>query len=206
MPGGRIAEAARNDAKILESARAVFVADPEAPIAAVAKHAGVGIGALYRRYDGKESLLRALCADGLRRYIEAAESALADEQDPWKAFAAFMHREVDADASSLTQRLAGTFTPTPDLYEAAARAGELNVAIFSRAQEAGAIRADASVNDLGPILEQLASLKIGDAERAKELRHRYLDIVLDGLRAGRRAELPAQPPTDEELQARWRPR
>jgi|RhiMethySRZTD1v2_1073278.scaffolds.fasta_scaffold381861_3 AcrR family transcriptional regulator len=205
MPGGRIAEAARNDAKILESARAVFVADPEAPIAAVAKHAGVGIGALYRRYAGKEELLRALCADGLRRYIEAAEAALAEERDPWAAFAAFMHREVDADASSLTSRLAGTFTPTPELYEAAARAGELNVAIFSRAQEAGAIRPDASVNDLGPILEQLASLKIGDAARAKALRHRYLDVVLDGLRAPGTG-LSAQPPTDEELQARWRPR
>ena len=204
MPGGRIAEAARNDAKILESARAVFVADPEAPIAAVAKHAGVGIGALYRRYSGKEGLLRALCADGLRRYIEAAESALADEADPWRAFATFMHREVDADASSLTQRLAGTFTPTPDLYEAAARAGELNVAIFSRAQEAGAIRPDASVNDLGPILEQLATLKIGDAARAKALRHRYLDFVLDGLRTPGAAPA-APPPTDEELQERWRP-
>ena len=206
MPGGRIAEAARNDAKILESARAVFVADPEAPIAAVAKHAGVGIGALYRRYSGKEALLRALCADGLRRYIEAAESALAGHDDPWEAFAAFMHREVDADASSLTARLAGTFTPTPELYAAAARAGELNVAIFSRAQEAGAIRPDASVNDLGPILEQLASLKIGDAARAKALRHRYLDLMLDGLRAGGPGELSAQPPTDEELQERWRPR
>ena len=205
MPGGRIAEAARNDTKILESARAVFVADPEAPIAAVAKHAGVGIGALYRRYSGKEALLRALCADGLRRYIEAAESALADEQDPWKAFAAFMHREVDADASSLTQRLAGTFTPTPGLYAAAQRAGELNVALFSRAQEAGAIRPDASVNDLGPILEQLASLQIGDAERARELRHRYLTLFLDGLRADGGPELPVQPPTDEELQERWRP-
>jgi AcrR family transcriptional regulator len=206
MPGGRIAEAARNDTKILESARAVFVADPEAPIAAVAKHAGVGIGALYRRYSGKEALLRALCADGLRRYIEAAESALADEQDPWKAFAVFMHREVDADASSLTQRLAGTFTPTQELYAAAARAGELNVALFSRAQEAGAIRPDASVNDLGPILEQLASLQIGDAERSRALRHRYLDLVLDGLRAAASNDLPVQPPTDEELQERWRPR
>jgi AcrR family transcriptional regulator len=206
MPGGRIAEAARNDTKILESARAVFVADPEAPIAAVAKHAGVGIGALYRRYSGKEALLRALCADGLRRYIEAAESALADEQDPWKAFAAFMHREVDADASSLTQRLAGTFTPTQELYAAAARAGELNVALFSRAQEAGAIRPDASVNDLGPILEQLASLQIGDAARARELRHRYLTLFLDGLRAGGGTELPVPPPTDHELQARWQPR
>jgi AcrR family transcriptional regulator len=204
MPGGRRAEAARNDTKILESARAVFVADPEAPIAAVAKHAGVGIGALYRRYAGKEDLLRALCADGLRRYIEAAESALADESDPWRAFAAFMHREVDADASSLTQRLAGTFTPTPDLYAAAARAGELNVRLFEAAQAAGEIRADASVNDLGPILEQLASLKIGDAGRSRALRHRYLDLVLAGLRATG-DELPAPAPTDDELQERWRP-
>ena len=204
MPGGRLAEAARNDTKILESARAVFVADPEAPIAAVAKHAGVGIGALYRRYAGKEDLLRALCADGLRRYIEAAESALADEPDPWRAFAAFMHREVDADASSLTQRLAGTFTPTPDLYAAAARAGELNVRLFEAARAAGEIRADASVNDLGPILEQLASLKIGDAGRSRALRHRYLDLVLAGLRATG-GELPAPAPTDDELQERWRP-
>jgi AcrR family transcriptional regulator len=201
-----MAEAARNDARILASARAVFIADPAAPIAAVAKHAGVGIGALYRRYDGKEALLRALCADGLRRYIQAAESALADEDDPWEAFAAFMHREVDADASSLTQRLAGTFTPTPDLYAAAARAGELNVALFTRAQEAGAIRPDASVNDLGPVLEQLASLKIGDAGRSRALRHRYLGLVLDGLRSERRSELSVGPPTDDELQERWRPR
>ena len=205
MPGGRIAEAARNDAKILESARAVFVADPEAPIAAVAKHAGVGIGALYRRYAGKEELLRALCADGLRRYIEAAEAALAEERDPWTAFAAFMHREVDADASSLTSRLAGTFTPTPELYEAAARAGELNVAIFSRAQEAGAIRPDASVNDLGPILEQLASFRLGDPERSRALRRRYLELALDGLRAQPGAPLPGGPPTTAELTERWRP-
>ena len=205
MPGGRLAEAARNDTKILESARAVFTADPEAPIAAVAKHAGVGIGALYRRYAGKEDLLRALCADGLRRYIEAAEAALAEERDPWAAFAAFMHREVDADASSLTSRLAGTFTPTPDLYAAAARAGELNLRLFEAAQAAGEIRADASVNDLGPILEQLASLKIGDAGRSRALRHRYLDLVLAGLRATG-DELPAPAPTDDELQERWAPR
>ena len=47
---GRQAEAARNDQRILDSARAVFVADPGAPITAVAKHAGVGISALYTRY------------------------------------------------------------------------------------------------------------------------------------------------------------
>ena len=55
----------------------MFVANPEAPIAAVAERAGVGISALYRRYASKEDLLRRLCADGLARYIAAVEEALA---------------------------------------------------------------------------------------------------------------------------------
>jgi AcrR family transcriptional regulator len=63
---GRQAQAARNDQVILDAARAVFVADPTAPIAAVAERAGVGISALYRRYPSKEALLRTLCLDGLR--------------------------------------------------------------------------------------------------------------------------------------------
>ena len=82
---GRRAEAARNDERILDAARAVFVADPAAPIAAVAEQAGVGISALYRRYASKEELLRRLCADGLVAYLAAAEEALADEGDPWEA-------------------------------------------------------------------------------------------------------------------------
>ena len=112
---GRRAEAARNDQRILEAARAVFVADPGAPIAAVAEHAGVGISALYRRYASKEELLRRLCGDGLKAYLAAAEEALADDGDPWEAFARFMRRVVDADTHSLTSRLAGTFTPTDEL-------------------------------------------------------------------------------------------
>src|SRR5215467_8622986 len=73
---GRQAEAARNDQRILESARAVFVADPGAPITAVAKHAGVGISALYTRYGSKEELLRTLCTDGLVIVITETEAAI----------------------------------------------------------------------------------------------------------------------------------
>src|SRR5919112_4375021 len=94
---GRRTEAARNDERILEAARAVFTADPQAPIAAVAERAGVGISALYRRYESKEELLRKLCGDGLRTYIAHAEQALADGEEPWEAFVGFMRRVVDAD-------------------------------------------------------------------------------------------------------------
>jgi AcrR family transcriptional regulator len=203
--GGRRAEAARNDALILEAARAVFIDDPGAPIAAVAHRAGVGIGALYRRYASKEELLRALCADGLARYVAAAETAPAAAADPWERFCAFMRAAVEADASSLTRRLAGTFRPTPELYAAAAHAGELNVRLFGAAQAAGAIRADAHVNDIALILEQLASIRLGDVERTRALRRRYLALALDGLRAGGAAPLPEPPPSDRELGDRWEP-
>ena len=76
---GRKAQANRNDEVILRAAREVFVADPAAPISAVAKAAGVGISALYRRYEGKEVLLQTLCAEGLATYIACAEAALAVE-------------------------------------------------------------------------------------------------------------------------------
>src|SRR3954451_1775389 len=195
---GRRAQAARNDDRIIEAARQVFIANPSAPIAEVAKRAGVGISALYRRYPSKEDLLRELCADGLRRYISAAESAAAAEGDPDEAFARFMERVVEAEAASLTQKLAGTFEPSEDLYRAATYAGQLNVQVFERAQRAGAIRPDADVADLGLIFEQLASIRAGDPRRTHQLRRRYLQIALDGLRARPAHSLPGPPPSTEE--------
>jgi AcrR family transcriptional regulator len=200
---GRRAQAARNDERILQAAREVFVANPEAPIADVAKRAGVGISALYRRYPSKQDLLRKLCADGLQRYIEAVQAAVDDDGDPWQAFARFMRRAVEADSNSLTLRLAGTFTPTPELFEMAEHAQELNRRLFERTKQAGALRPDADVNDVAAILEQVASLRFGDTERTKAIRQRYLAIALDGLRMPEPSELPAPPPTWQEVTARW---
>jgi AcrR family transcriptional regulator len=200
---GRRAEAARNDQRILDAARAVFVADPGAPIAAVAERAGVGISALYRRYASKEELLRRLCADGLKTYIAAAEQALADDRDPWEAFAGFMRRVVDADTHSLTSRLAGTFTPTEELNRDAAVAQELNERLFERTRASGAIRADLDVNDLSMVFEQVASVRLGDEARTSQLRHRYLALLLEAMRRPSAAPLPGPPPTWREVAGRW---
>jgi AcrR family transcriptional regulator len=204
---GRQAQAARNDEVILAAARAVFIADPGAPISAVAERAGVGISALYRRYASKEELLRKLCSDGLARYIEESEKALADDREPWVAFGAFLHALVDADTNSLTQRLAGTFTPTPDLWQDAARAAELNQAIYVRTKED--LRPGIVVEDFGVILEQITSIKLGDEARTNQLRHRYLTLMLEamhrpGERPGGDSELPGPPPSNDELTNRWR--
>jgi len=199
---GRRAEAARNDQRILDAARTVFVADPGAPIAAVAEHAGVGISALYRRYASKEELLRRLCGDGLKVYIAAATEALADDGDPWEAFARFMRRVVDADTHSLTSRLAGTFTPTEELGRDAATAQELNEQLFERTRASGAIRPDLDVNDLSMVFEQVASVRLGDEGRTRQLRHRYLALLLEAMHAPAATPLPGPPPRWQELTAR----
>src|SRR5688572_27424015 len=95
----RQAKATHKDQVILDAAREVFLADPKAPITAVAQRAGVGISALYRRYASKEDLLRTLCHEGLRRFLAEAESATA-EPDGWEAFTGFLQRIVDADVHS----------------------------------------------------------------------------------------------------------
>ena len=201
---GRRAEAARNDGLILKAAREVFVADPKAPISAVAERAGVGIGALYRRYGSKEDLLRRLCADGLRAYTAAVEEALADGGDPWTAFTNFMRRVVDADTHSLTLRLAGTFTPTEELYHDSERAQELNVRLFERTRAAGAIRSDIEVDDIALLLEQLAAVRVADEDRTRQLRHRYLALLLEALHDPSGSELPGPPPSWEEIDQRWK--
>jgi AcrR family transcriptional regulator len=198
---GRRREAARNDERILESAKAVFLADPSAPITAVAKHAGVGISALYTRYGSKEELLRKLCHDGLARFVAETEAALTDEREDWTAFADYMRRLVDADTSSMTLALAGSFTPTEEMFALAEHANELLGQFFARIKEA--LRPDIDVHDISLIFELVAALKVSSRERTEQLRRRYLALILDGLRARDREQLPGPRPSWHELNARW---
>ena len=198
---GRDARAARNDTAILEAARAIYAADPDAPIATVAARAGVGISALYRRYASKEELLRKLCGDGLRAYIAAAEAALGDDGDAFKVFRRFMTRVVEADAHTLTAPLTRSLEASSEaLFRDATKAQDLGERVFKRAQKGGAVRADAVAEDMANVFAQLAAVRGPSAKRTAELRKRYLTLQLDGLRPRKKAQtLPGPPP-------RWKDR
>jgi len=203
---GRQAQAARNDQRILDSARAVFISDPAAPITAVAKHAGVGISALYTRYASKEELLRKLCADGLALVVAETEATLAklrDGGDRWQVFADYMRRLTDADTSSLVLPLAGKFAPTPEMYALADHARRLNTELFAHIRDV--LRPDVTVDDISLVFELVAAVKFKGQERTKELRHRYLALILDGLRATEREALPGSPPVWQDISERWNP-
>jgi AcrR family transcriptional regulator len=200
---GRQAQAAHNDELILRAAREVFLTDPNAPISAVAERAGVGIGALYHRYAGKEDLLRTLCRNGQEIYLTEIRRALASDAEPWEAFTGFLRRIVAANTHGLTVRLAGTFVPSAEQLALAEQMQALGIELFERARATGLLRDDVTYLDVEFLLEFLANVKLGDAARTAELRQRHLAVVIDGLRSGQRTPLPGQPPTWQEQTARW---
>lgn len=197
---GRRRQAARNDQLILEAARQVFLANPEAPISDVAQRAGVGISALYTRYASKDDLLRKLCTDGLQRFLEETEAAISDQRDAWTVFSDYMQRLVDADTSSLTLALAGKFVPTPEMFALAERANRVSQALFKRIRHE--LRTGVAVHDISLIFELVAAIRVSDPQRTKQLRRRYLTVVLDGLRAGEQ-RLPGPPPRWTDINERW---
>ena len=200
---GRRAQARRNDPLIRQAAREVFTAHPEAPMSAVAARAGVGISALYRRYANKEDLLRQVARDGLQQYLDIAEAAADDDRDAWTSFADFMGRLLEAQTVAITMNLAGTFAPDEELYAMSMRAAELNEAIVERTKRSGSLRGDIAVDDLSLILEQVSSVRLGDARRTQQLRKRYLELFLEGLRSTGGDPLPGPPPQPDELASRW---
>jgi AcrR family transcriptional regulator len=201
---GRRREAARNDAEILDAARAVFLADPSAPISAVATRARVGMSALYRRYPSKEDLLRALARDGLVRYLAELEAALADDRDPWTVYADCLTRILDSGSQALAQRLAGTFKPTPDLAELAQRAASLAQQVHHRAQRQRALRTDVSPGDVVLLLEMVSAITLPGTDGGHTLRRRYLALLLQALCAPGAEPLPGPAAEPSQLAARWR--
>ena len=200
---GRYIEAERNDAAILEAARAIFVANPSAPISAVARRAGVGIGAVYNRYGSKENLMGTLCEIGQDIYLDEVSHALDSEGDPGESYFEFLRGIVAADTHSLTVSLAGTFTPRERHIEKAERMRQLGEALFERAQEAKALRPDVTFLDVAFLLEAIATTRLGDPGRTAELRQRQLALIIDGLRSVDSEGLPGSSPTWDEQDARW---
>ena len=200
---GRQAQAAHNDEIILQAAREVFLADPAAPISAVAERAGVGIGALYHRYHSKEDLLRTLCRNGQQTYLAEVQRALAASGDPCAAYTGFLRRIVAAGTHGLTARLAGTFTPTAEQLALAEQMQALGTELFDRARATGQLRAGITYLDVEFLLEFLAQAKLGDAERTAELRQRHLTVIIDGLLTRQPTPMPGTPPTWQEQTDRW---
>ena len=201
---GRQAEAARNDRLVLDAARDVFAAEGfDAPVAAVAKRAGVGMGSLYRRYGSKEELLQRLCVLAMEQAIEAAEEALQAD-DPWAGLAQYITTCVGFGSGMLSP-VAGTITTTREMWETARRSREVLLQLVERAHASGSLRPDVTALDV-TLLIQLFSRRPPpgpyEADDA-DTRRRLLAVALGGLKVGRPDPLPGEAPSWHDLDARW---
>jgi AcrR family transcriptional regulator len=205
---GRQAEARRNDLAVLEAARDVFTAmGADAPIAAVAERAGVGMGTLYRRYGSKTELLQSLCLLSMEQSLDAAEDAL-NAADPWTGLAGYIAACVELRSGALAA-VAGQIETTERMRATARRSMARLEEITARAHRAGSLRPDATAMDITWLIEQFSRRAPDPVGRddERDIRSRLLAIALDGLRAvadGRlREPLPGSPPSPAHYVNRW---
>ena len=168
------ADARRNLERVLDAAADVFAASgPDASIDEIALRAGVGHGTVFRRFPTKDDLMFAVIERHVDEMRALAEEALA-AADPGEAFFDFVHRVAE-----LNMR-------TPGLHRCVVHCGgkpgaaeleQLVGKIVSRAQRAGAVRRDVKPADVQALVRSALTAAPPGHWR------RYLDVVLDGLRA-----------------------
>jgi AcrR family transcriptional regulator len=175
------ADARRNRERIVAAARAVFTRQGgDAQIDDIARAAGVGVGTVYRHFPHKEALLGELLVERFRLMADNAERALEIE-DPWEAFAWMLRTNAQFCAGEVGVQQA--LVRGPDAWEYAApaieRLRDTATKLIVRAQRAGVMRPDFSVDDI-PML--MAGLTTTMAAPGYDWR-RHLEIILAGIRA-----------------------
>jgi AcrR family transcriptional regulator len=194
-------DAERNRQRILEAARELFAERGlGVSLDEIARHAGVGVGTVYRRFPDKEQLIDALFEARLGEILAAATDSLA-MSDPWEALAHFLERslELQVEDRALKELLLGTSTAHARIERGRQQIQPVVEAVLDRAQQAGVVREDLTVADLLMLQHAIGEAAEYTREVAPEVWRRIMVIALDGLRPDRRRPSPMPvPPLDDE--------
>ncbi|MDT0322567.1 TetR/AcrR family transcriptional regulator [Streptomyces millisiae] len=179
------ADARRNRERLLTEADAAFREHgTEASLEQVARRAGVAIGTLYSHFPTRDALLEALFRERHEAIMALGDELLADPRtEPDAALARWMRAVTDHTATyrGLAGRFLGSLEDeTSELYAACKRMAATGEALTERARAAGAIRADATANDVFALISAAAWLReqVGPADA-----DRLATFLVDGLRA-----------------------
>jgi AcrR family transcriptional regulator len=178
------ADAERNRAAILDSAREVFGEHGlDASLDEIARRAGVGNATLYRRFPSRRDLIAEVFAGQISEYVTLAEQALR-EPDPWVAFVGYLTRlfEMQATDRGLAELLANSSFDDDERLAALRAAAQRGAnEVIERAQAIGALRPDFTRADIS----LLARANAGVVQRSPlpDAWRRQLSLLLDGLAA-----------------------
>jgi AcrR family transcriptional regulator len=186
-------DAERNRERILRAAQELFVEQGlGVGVDEIARRAGVGMGTLYRRFPNKDALVEETLVMALARVRELAEGALAAEP-PGRALRVFLVAALTDEAcrwAFVSRRLWTGRTRGVVFDEVVPLIGVM----FTAAQEAGLVRADAVLADLIVLLRSLRIVFELTAGPLGPVPRRYVDLMLDALRPSADNSLLEDPP------------
>ncbi|CAJ62599.1 MULTISPECIES: TetR/AcrR family transcriptional regulator [Frankia] len=195
-------DARRNREALLAAARTVFAArGVDAPLEAVAQHAGFAIGTLYRHFPTRDALLDVIVDEKLRAWVEFGEQAVARD-DAWEGLVAYLEGicALQAVDRAFNDVACGAVLAADGSAPQRRRVADLVDQMLARARQAGVLRADFTVTDLA----LLVLANAGVAESTRSLRptlwRRHLALALDALRPAAAHPLTEPPATPTELQ------
>ena len=195
-------DAKRNRERLVSAARELFAsAGVDVSVREVARHAGVGVGTLYRHFPAREDLVDAVLEGAFEDLVASAEAALA-EPDPWSGFTRFVK---DALASHARNRGLKDVveTQTHGRERAAAMRRQIRplvARLVSRAHEQGSLRPDFTPQDVALLFWATDRVIELGGDVAPEIWRRHLGFVFDGLRSS--AATPLAQPSLTEAQLR----
>ncbi len=201
-------DAERNRQRILKAAWEVFNdRGLEVSLDDVARHAGVGVGTVYRRFRTKEELVEALFVSRIDSIAALAEAA-AEAPDPWSGLVSFMEQMAAMLAGDVGLRhmlMFATYGRDRVSY-ARQRNAPLVGRLLERAQAAGQVRSDLAPTDIPFIIFALTEASQFARTVSPEIWRRYLNIILDGLRPEREGVTPLPVPAllPEEMESTMR--
>lgn len=160
----------------------------------IARRAGVGVGTIYRQFPTKEALIGALARAHFAGLADIAERRAGEEGDPWESFAGLLWEAAGRFGTDLglAQVMADMADPRTVAGPEIARLRAATQTLMTRAQEAGALRADATIDDIPTIMCALGKIVAMEGAGHSDWR-RFLTISLDGLRSAAAAAGAAAP-------------
>ena len=201
-PRAQRRDATLNRLRIIEAARDLFARRGLSPgLNDVARHAGVGVGTVYRHFPNKEALIEAALQGRADDMLEVVQDGL-NAPSGWDGLTRVLRGFVALHIADRGVRdlALGTSYGEAQIQETRARLVPLISELLERARGENAIRASISVSDLMLIMVMITELANQSASIAPGVHERYLDFMIDALRpAPSDAHLTPPPAEDATL-------
>ena len=194
-------DAERNRQRILDAAREVFAAQGlDAGLNEIARHAGLGVGTVYRRFPDKEVLIETVLEDEVASLTVLIEDFF-HSNSAWEGLRGLLHVVADRQVAhrGFSEAILGSDHHRQFSAAFRTRVGPRMVALIRRAEQEGSLRSGVSVGDLMMILLMVGELGAAGEAVSPGMHRRYIDLFLESLKAedGR----PALEPGITEVQA-----